>query len=84
MKENSIETDKIEKMINKLPEKARASFFWAIENFDFIKKACRNSAMSEEEIEKNIIEALEKDDYIMFILCYTAKIYMNKDKGNEK
>lgn len=82
MKENSAEVDKIEELLNKSPDSAKAAFFWAIENFDFIKKTCRNSAMSEEETEKYINEALEKKDYIMFILCYVVKAY--KFKGNEK
>ena len=70
---------KIEENLKKLPEKAQRAFCWAIENRDFVIEMCRESDMTYEEIEENKKKALEKEDYILFLILHITEMYKNGD-----
>lgn len=70
----------IEKVINELPDKAKSAIFWVITHFDLVEKMCKDSKMTNEEIEKHMVEARAKEDYTMLALLCCAQIYQ---KGNE-
>lgn len=63
---------KIEKEMKELPTKAQCAVYWIIENFDFVIEICKESDMTDEEIEKYRENAKEKEDYIaLALLCVT-------------
>ena len=70
---------KIEKEIKELPKKAQWAIYWIVENFDFVIEVCKESNMTNEEIQKYKKYAREKEDYIMLALLCIAETYKNGD-----
>lgn len=76
----------MENEIKKLPEKAQNAIYWMMENFEIVMEMCKESDMTDEEIEKYRKIAKEKDDYIALVLLCAAVIYKNnvsKKKDNK-
>ena len=68
---------KIEEELKKLPEKAQRAICWTIENLDFVVDMCRESEMTCEEIEMYKNEAIEKEDYVLFLILHITEMYKN-------
>ena len=68
---------KVAEELKKLPEKAQRAICWAIENLDFVVDMCRESEMTCEEIEMYKNEAIEKEDYVLFVILHITEMYKN-------
>lgn len=72
------EAVRIENEVKKLPEKAQRAIYWVVENFNLVIEMCKESEMTEEEIEKYREIARKKEDYITLALLCVAKMYKNR------
>ncbi|HAY97509.1 MAG TPA: hypothetical protein DDY61_03295 [Ruminococcaceae bacterium] len=70
----------LKKQIMELPDKAKDAVCFMIENFDLIEEMCRDTALSQVEIQKRIEAAKEKEDYILMIILCAAKVLKNAEK----
>ena len=68
---------KVAEELKKLPEKAQRAICWAMENLDFVVDMCRESEMTPEEIEMHKVEAIEKEDYVLFLILHITEMYKN-------
>ena len=68
---------KVAEELKKLPEKAQRAICWAIENLDFVVDMCRESEITCEEIEMYKNEAIEKEDYVLFVILHITEMYKN-------
>ena len=77
----NIEEERFEILLEKVkqlsPENQKAIVF-LIENFDLVKKMCKNSGMTDEEIQKRLAIAKEKHDHIMLGLLIAARLFNEK------
>lgn len=78
-KDKNEQLAKLEKELNELPEKAQSAIYWMIKNFDSVIELCKNSEMTDEEIERYREKAIEKEDYLTLALLCTTEIYQNRD-----
>lgn len=76
LNERLVDVD-IEKEIKVLPERAQRAIYRIIENLDFVVAMCKETEMTDEEIEKYRIIAREKEDYMLLALLCVAKMYKN-------
>ena len=70
-----------EKEMKEQPEKAQRVICWLVENFDFVIEMCKESDMTDEEIEKYKESARKKEEYITIVLLCIAE--MHKNRGYE-
>ena len=61
--------------IEKLPPENQKAVAFIIENYDLIKKMCEKNDMTEEEIQKRLIQAKETNDYILLALLTAAQVF---------
>ncbi|MCI8590674.1 MAG: hypothetical protein HFE77_08230 [Clostridiales bacterium] len=69
---------RLEKEIEKLPERAQQAIYWIVDNIDFVIDMCKESEMTDEEIEKQMRITKEKEDYLSFFLLCITEMYKNK------
>ena len=69
----------IAKQIEKLPDRAKDAVLVMIDNFDLIEKMNTTEPMTEEEIQKRISEAKQREDYTSVIALCAAEIALNSD-----
>lgn len=55
-----------------LPTKWQKVIGWMVENWEFVKAICKDTTMTNEEMEKIIEEARAREDTSMEILCRLA------------
>jgi len=72
----------LEAAIRELPEKAQGAICWIIRNYSLVEGMCKNSEMTNEEIEAYIEKAKAEDNELMLALLYLAQTY-NNEKGRE-
>lgn len=79
-------SDKIMEMMlkefNKLPPKAKNAFLWVIINKEVVKELCKGPKMSEEKIQAYSEIALEKEDYITFLMLQYKKEIDRQEEDN--
>ena len=76
MKKNNEELFKeIIANIKKLTPENQKAVAFIIENYDLIKKMCEKNDMTEEEIQKRLIQAKETNDYILLALLTAAQVF---------
>lgn len=73
------EMTQIVETIKELPEEAQRAVYWIITHFDFVKEICKNSEMTNEEIERYKEEAWEKEDYLLLALLAAAQAFNNDE-----
>ena len=71
---------KIEEAIKELPEKARQAMYGIIAHWDFVVEMCKNTKMTNEEIEKNKEYARAKEDYTMLALLCATQTFNSNDE----
>ncbi len=71
----------LEMKIKKLSGKAQQAIYWIVENFDFAVRICKDSNMTDEEIEKYRKISREKEDHI--VLALLCVVEMCKNEGSE-
>ncbi len=67
--------DEIITNIKKMPPENQKAVAFIIENYDLIKKMCEKNDMTEEEIQKRLIQAKETNDYILLALLTAAQVF---------
>ena len=67
--------DEIITSIKKMPPENQKAVAFIIENYDLIKKMCEKNDMTEEEIQKRLIQAKETNDYILLALLTAAQVF---------
>ena len=67
--------DEIITSIKKMPPENQKATAFIIENYDLIKKMCEKNDMTEEEIQKRLIQAKETNDYILLALLTAAQVF---------
>lgn len=72
---------RLEMKIKRLPVKAQQAIYWIVENFDFAVRICKDSDMTDEEVEKYRKIAREKEDHI--VLTLLCVVEMCKNEGSE-
>lgn len=69
----------IENEIKELPERAQRVICWIVKNLNLVTEMCKEEYMTDEEIEKYMEIAKEKEDYSVIALLCVAKEYKNRD-----
>ena len=64
--------------IPKLPDKARNSVLFLIDNFDLIERMSKATHMTKTEIQSRIAKAKEKEDYTSMAIFCAAKVLSDK------
>lgn len=67
--------DEIITNTKKMPPENQKAVAFIIENYDLIKKMCEKNDMTEEEIQKRLIQAKETNDYILPALLTAAQVF---------
>lgn len=67
--------DEIITSIKKMPPENQKAVAFIIENYDLIKKMCEKNDMTEEEIQKRLIQAKETNYYILLALLTAAQVF---------
>lgn len=65
--------EKLQRDFQKLPSKWQIAICWVVENWEPIEASCKDTTMTNEEIEQTIKEARAKGDVSMEILARLAK-----------
>ena len=73
MNKKELIQDLIEK-VNQLPPEIQTAFWWIVENLDFVNELCKGEKMQENIIDDLAQKALEKEDYLLFLLIQYKKI----------
>ena len=70
--------------IEKLPEFEQNAIKWILDNWALVNAMCRQeTSMSDEEIEKKIQWAFDKQDYVAYALLFYLKQLL-KERNTEK
>lgn len=72
--------DEIIEKVGKLPPKGQKAVSFIIDNFDLVKEMCKNSAMSNEDLDKRLEKAKATDDYTLLALSSAARVFTNGKK----
>ncbi|MCI8589173.1 MAG: hypothetical protein HFE77_00425 [Clostridiales bacterium] len=80
-KNENEELIKLEKEIKNMPEGAQRAICWIIDNLDFVIDMCKDSDITDEELDKHKRIAWEKKDYMAFFLLCITKICKKDFQG---
>ena len=72
-KDTSINLEKLEEEIKSNPGKMQWALYWVITNIDLAIKICEASYITPDDLECKIENALNKKDYILYILLLLYK-----------
>ena len=72
-KDTSINLEKLEEEIKSNPDEMQWALYWVITNIDLAIKICEASYINPDDLECKIENALNKKDYILYILLLLYK-----------
>lgn len=69
--------------IQELPEESQKAILGILENFPFVLELCKNSDLTEEEIEQYMERAVQAKDYTLLALLCAVQAYRKGLKVGE-
>lgn len=66
--------------ITELPEESQKGLLGILENFPFVLELCKNSDLTEEEIEQYMERAVQAKDYTLLALLCAVQAYRKEVK----
>lgn len=69
--------EKIQEEVEKLPEEIQRAIIGALKHWDMVELLCKESKMTDEEIEEMKITAREREDYLLLVFLYAAQAFNN-------
>lgn len=74
--------EQMEEIYQELPTKWKIAIGWMVKNWGFVEKICKDTTMTNEELEGIIEEARTRGDASMEILCRLA-MYFKEQKSEQ-
>ena len=75
------EIQAIQEGIRGLPEELQKALNWAIDHWELVEWLCKGSEMTDEEMEREEIKAIKKEDYLLFVLVCAAQVFKDNSKA---
>ena len=75
--------EKVKQLLNELkelPDDLQKAVTWAIRHWDLVECICKESEMTDEEIEACKTKARERKDYISLILACAAQVFKHQNE----
>ena len=79
--------DRIKVLLNELkelPDDLQKAVTWAIKHWDLVECICKESEMTDEEIEACKTKARERNDSILLILACAAQVFKHQDETDSR
>lgn len=71
----------IKKELEGQPEELQGAFDWVVHHFAFVKEVCRDSGLTDEELEAYKRRAAATGDGTLFVFCCAAQVWKEEKQA---